>query len=146
MPGSTRTLLLAALLPIAVVPGGVFGTPPVHTEDPERSFCTSWQIDKIKRVDHQAYFATQDQAIDVAAQIDETVFKLAVRAAASGPDWLLDAAYRKFPSQAVFEQQESIVRGLVKAHGGRLFTSGCLATSMGSRRAGGSSDADEATQ
>lgn len=123
MPVVIRTVAaigLGAMLASA----GRAGTPPT----PEHAFrpCRTTPIEQIALVDFVAYFPTEQDAVEMAARVDDAVFDVVVRAAADRPDWVLRATYRALPEAEMHAANERELPALVAAHGGRHAGFGCF--------------------
>ena len=94
-------------------------------ESSPSSLCAGLPDERVEEVDFYLYFASEAQAIDAAARIDDATFKVEVRTSAAGPEWLLRAVYRELPPEEVRARHWKTMDSLAKATGGRYEGSGC---------------------
>jgi hypothetical protein len=123
MPVAIRGVAGIALVAMLATAGHA-GTPPT----PEQAFrpCRTTPIEQIALVDFVAYFPTEQDAVEMAARVDDALFDVVVRAAADRPDWVLRATYRELPEAATHAANERELPALAAAHGGRHAGFGCF--------------------
>lgn len=87
--------------------------------------CGSMPAAQVEHMDYLAFFADQASAEVAAREIDESLFDVSVRTAASKEDWVLRAVYRKLPTPEAHARNAVRVQSVVDSQGGRLGGFGC---------------------
>jgi hypothetical protein len=98
---------------------------PAEPSEKLRTPCGDMPIDLVRRIDFLAFFPTEKQAVDAAAEIDEAVFEIIVRMAVDRPDWVLRAIYRELPDADTHATYADSLPALVREHGGKYPGFGC---------------------
>ena len=89
---------------------------------PTSSSC--FELPGVYEMDFFGFYATDEEAIRVAAEIDEDLFRIEVREAATGPEWVVRAVYRQLPTLALHAEQVGSMRVIGDKYGSR-FGFGC---------------------
>ena len=87
--------------------------------------CSVLPVQLIESADLVARFATLDQAVEVAARLDDAVFSPTVSKLDSGGGWSLLATYLRIPAESDHVLHVRRMRTLVRRHGGEYLGSGC---------------------
>ena len=85
----------------------------------------------VRQVDYLGFFATEAAAVDVAASIDERIFRVEARPAAVGDRWVVWAKYQQLPTAADVDRHRPAMEALGVRHGGHLGPSCAVGTTPG---------------
>lgn len=91
---------------------------------PARTGASCFELAGVYEMDFFGFYATDEEAIGAAAELDESVFKVEVREAAVGPEWVVRAAYRQLPTREAHAEQAEAMR-IIGARHGSIFSVGC---------------------
>ena len=75
------------------------------------------ELPGVYEMDFFAFFATVEEAISAAAEINDSIFDIEVRRAATGPEWVVQAVYRRLPEPDFHAQQVDAMRSIAAKHG-----------------------------
>lgn len=121
------TAILTITLPVmsAACATTVDGDSGASTNGP----CGRIPMATVHQMDFIAFYATNVQAIEAAAQIDKELFDIIVRTSASTPEWTVRAVYRDLPDSDVHARQVEAMKRIAVKNGARDHGPGCAARS-----------------
>ena len=117
----------AAILPLMlmVVSAASAATADGHSTGSTKGPCGRMPMAMVHGMDFIAFYASNAQAVEAAAEIDRQLFDIIVRTSASTPEWIVRAVYRNLPEPGVHARQVEAMERIATKNGARDHGPGC---------------------